>query len=98
MSTFAVHYTYIDDADRRQEIRPAHREFLGRLAEQGICLVAGAYAPHEQPGGLLIFRHESADGLAALLADDPFSREGIITDTRIVEWGPAVGPYAGDLA
>ncbi|WP_460744186.1 YciI family protein [Mariniluteicoccus endophyticus] len=98
MPTYAVHYTYIDDADRRQEVRPAHREFLGRLAEDGICLVAGAYAPAEEPGGLLVFRHESKEGLAELLKGDPFQVESVVTDMRILEWGPAVGPYASHLA
>lgn len=98
MPTYAVHYTYTDETDRRMEVRPAHRDFLGRLADEGVCLAAGAYAPTEAPGGLLIFRAETKDELARRLADDPYATAGLISDTRIVEWGPAVGPVAASLA
>lgn len=98
MPTYAVHYTYTDDTDARLAARPGHREFLTRLADEGVCLAAGAYAPHEAPGGLLIFRADTADELARRLADDPYATGGFIADTRIVEWGPAVGPVASALA
>lgn len=98
MTTFAVQYTYVDDVEAITAHRPEHRAFLGRLAEEGICLVAGAYAPGEAPGALLIFRHDDRDALAALLTEDPFQREGIVTGVTITAWGPAVGPYASDLA
>lgn len=97
MTTYAVHYHYSDDTDRRMEVRPVHREFLGKLAEQGICLAAGAYAPTERPGGLLILRGESAEQVDKILADDPYRSEGIVTDLEILEWGVAVGPVADQL-
>lgn len=94
MPTYAVHYSYIDDAERRTGLRPAHRDFL---AEVPGLLAAGAYAPHEQPGGLLVFSAESAEALDQALAADPYRTEGIVTEHRIVEWGPALGPVAESL-
>lgn len=97
MTTYAVHYHYSDDTDRRMELRPVHREFLGRLADQGNCLAAGAYAPTERPGGLLILRADSAAAVDELLSADPYRTEGIVTDLEILEWGVALGPVAEQL-
>lgn len=95
--TYAVHYRYNEDTESRMAVRPEHREFLADLAEKGICLVAGAYAPSERPGGLLIFRAESAEELDALLVNDPYRRDGFVSEVEIVEWAPAVGPIADQL-
>lgn len=97
MATYAVHYSYGDDTDARMAARPAHRDFLDGLAGQGVCLVAGAYAPSEAPGGLLIFRADSKDQVSELLRDDPYQRGGFVTETKILEWGPVIGPYAEGL-
>lgn len=37
MATFAVQYTYIDDADRMAAHRPEHREHLAELHREGLC-------------------------------------------------------------
>lgn len=94
MATFAVIYTYSDDADARAAVRPRHRAYLGGLGEQGICLVAGAWAPDEPPGGLLIFRAETKTEVAELVANDPFVTEGIVVKQRIHQWPAGLGPLA----
>ena len=91
MPTYAVHYRYIDDAAERDRVRPAHRDFLAGLPQ---ALACGAYAPHEAPGALLLFRADSAADLAELLDQDPFHLEHVITDRQIVEWRPVLGPVA----
>lgn len=97
MPTYAVHYTYTDETERRMAVRPAHREFLGGLADQGHVLAAGAYAPHEAPGALLVCRHESAAALEEALQQDPYATEGLLVERRVVEWAPAIGQYAAEL-
>ncbi|WP_026925843.1 YciI family protein [Granulicoccus phenolivorans] len=97
MATYALIYSYVDDAAALDEARPRHREFLLRLGEQGICLAAGKFAPSEQPGGLLIFRHDDRDELTDILSRDPFQLEGMVTGAKLIEWTPAVGPVAPDL-
>lgn len=94
MATFAVIYTYSDDAKLRATLRPRHRAYLSELGDQGICLVAGAWAPGEPPGGLLIFKTDTKDEVAALLANDPFVIGGYVVEKRIVEWPPGIGPLA----
>lgn len=94
MATYAVIYTYSDDAELRAAVRPRHRAYLSGLGEQGICLVAGAWAPTEPPGGLLIFRAETKDEVADLVSADPFVTEGYVIDKKIIEWPPGIGPLA----
>lgn len=97
MATYALHYTYVDNADALDEARPRHREFLLRLADQGICLVAGKYAAGEAPGGLLIFRHDDRVELTDILSRDPYQLEGLVADAKLIEWTPGLGPVAAEL-
>lgn len=94
MASYAVIYTYSDDAELRAAVRPRHRAYLGELGDQGVCLVAGAWAPGEPPGALLVFRADSKDEVAELLANDPFVTEGYVIDKQIFEWPAGIGPLA----
>ncbi|MET0863909.1 MAG: YciI family protein [Nakamurella sp.] len=94
MPVFAVHYRYVDQPDVVTEHRPAHRDFLRALLEQGTVLAAGAYT--EGPAGaLLIFRGDSAEQIAEILESDPFQQLGLVEDCQIRTWGQAMGPWAG---
>src|SRR5688500_10892877 len=96
-STFAVIYTYTDDTALREATRPAHRDYLRGLADDGALLVAGAWAPSEAPGGLLIFR--AGDGAAgrAIVDEDPYATAGVVAGADIREWVPPLGPVAPQL-
>jgi uncharacterized protein YciI len=96
MPLYAVTYRYTDDAEKRQAVRPTHREFLRGLGEQGLLVVSGPYAEAEQPpGALLILRADSKNEVSAALDKDPFRTEGgIIADVSMVEWQPVSGPLA----
>ncbi|MDO5633971.1 MAG: YciI family protein [Micrococcus sp.] len=101
MSVFAVQYTYVDDSPALDEHRPAHREFLRDLADQGICLLAGAYPGQEDlpAAALLLFEGESAEAVTALLAQDPFQLEGLVASSVVRLWSPPLGSWiAGDDA
>lgn len=95
MSIYAVTYDYSDDAALRDEHRASHREYLAGLAEQGVVLVSGPWGPDEAPGALLIFRGDSVDAVRELTVDDPFRKVGAVTDVRVQEWIPVLGPLAG---
>ncbi|OYN99767.1 hypothetical protein CGZ94_15540 [Enemella evansiae] len=89
MPTYAVHYLYSDDTDKRMQVRPDHRDYL---AKQDGLLAGGAYPPSEEPpAGLLIFRGESREAVAAILAEDPYQTNGLVKEVRIVEWRPVLG-------
>ena len=91
MSTYAVIYTYTDDLDRRMEVRPEHRDYLSALPQ---LVVAGAWAPGEPVGGLLVFRAEDKAAVQAIVDGDPYSKAGVVADVQIREWVPPLGPAA----
>jgi uncharacterized protein YciI len=95
---FAVTYRYPDDSETaRAESRPAHREFLRGLAEEGVLLLSGPYAAGEEPGALLLFRAEAKDALLARLRADPFQVQGLVAEVVATEWEPVSGPLAAHV-
>lgn len=91
MSTYAVIYTYTDDTDLRMATRPAHRDYLTSLPE---LVVAGAWAPDEPAGGLLVFRTADKADMLAIVDGDPYRKAGVVADVQIREWVPPLGPAA----
>ncbi|MFC5950057.1 YciI family protein [Pseudonocardia lutea] len=96
-TTFAVLYTYTDDTALRDDTRPAHRDYLRGFVDDGTLLVAGAWAPGEAPGGLLIFRAEDRAAVQGIVDKDPFTTAGVVASADIREWAPPLGPLAGAL-
>ncbi|USQ79884.1 YciI family protein [Ornithinimicrobium faecis] len=90
MSLYAVRYTYSDDVAGRDEHRPAHREFLSGLAEEGTVVASGPLsdAPAE---ALLLLEGESAEQVRDLLREDPFAQQGIIDAVEVREWDVVIG-------
>lgn len=100
MSLFVVHYTYSDDTGAREEHRPAHREFLGALAQEGVVLLSGPYAEVEEApdAALLLLRGQSAAEVVELLREDPFQQQGLVEEVSVREWAPVLGAwYDGPL-
>lgn len=96
-TTFALIYTYTDDTGLRDATRPAHRDYLRPFGEDGTMLAAGAWAPGEEPGGLLIFRVEDRAAVQRIVDNDPFTTAGVVARADIREWAPPLGPLAGAL-
>ncbi|RJO74734.1 hypothetical protein D5S18_14825 [Nocardia panacis] len=92
MPIFAVHYDYSDaTVSGRDEHRPAHRAWLGEQLAAGTMLTSGPYP--DGSGALLLFRAEDEAAQRALLAEDPFYKQGLIEAVRVVEWFPALGAF-----
>lgn len=100
MTLFAVHYTYSDDTQARDEHRPAHRDFLGSLADEGVVVLSGPYATVDEApdAALLIVRGDSAAELAELLREDPFQQMGLVEQVAIREWTPVLGSRLAELS
>lgn len=101
MSIFVVHYTYSDDTAARDGHRPAHREFLGDLAEEGVILLSGPYASIEEApdAALLLCAGSSAAEIVELLRGDPFQQQGLVEQVAVREWTPILGDWhSGALA
>ncbi len=95
MSLFAVTYTYVRTPEALDAVRPAHREYLDRLGDQGLMTGAGAFTD-TPPGALLVFRAETPDAVHEYVADDPFYAAGLVTSYQVRAWGLGLGPWAAD--
>jgi uncharacterized protein YciI len=72
----------------RLAARPAHRQLLARLREEGRLRIAGPFA--DDSGALLIFDVPDAQDLERSLDEDPYYRALGVTITRQQEWSPIV--------
>jgi uncharacterized protein YciI len=84
MAMFAVTLTYIEDKDRIAAVRPAHREHLKRQLDAGRLYHAGPYV--DDTGGMAIYVADSEEEVRTILAADPFTTQGIITEATVKEW------------
>lgn len=83
-----VELSFTDDSERLAA-RPAHREKLAALHEQGVVRIAGPFA--DDSGACLVFDVADKDDLDQLLRDDPcFSTKGVAI-AKIREWRPFLG-------
>lgn len=97
MRIYAVEYTYdVQRTSDLDELRPAHREFLGDLHDRDVLLASGPWLDNAAPGALLLVRGEDDTAVSRLLDDDPFQRAKLITHRRIRAWNPVFGPFTAD--
>ncbi|MDQ0708227.1 uncharacterized protein YciI [Arthrobacter woluwensis] len=93
MTVFAVEYVYdAATAAVRDEFRPAHRAWLGSLAEEGTVLASGPV--DSGAGALLIMVAEDQPALDGLLREDPFQINGAVAQTSAREWSPVIGRFS----
>lgn len=89
-TVFRVEYRYDPAlAAKRDELRPAHRAFLGELFDAGTILIAGPFT--DGTGGLFLVRGESAEAVGTLLDADPFAQAGLVAERRINPWTQIFG-------
>ena len=93
MATFAVQYTYTENAQAVATFRPEHREHLAELHREGTLLLSGPLG--DGPGALLIVVADSAEDALAKLDGDPFKRERVIVDRVAREWTVVIGQLPG---
>ena len=70
--------------DRIAEIRPAHRQYLTRLKEQGKLWASGPFI--DDSGALIIYESESEDEVRRIIEDDPFRRAGVFVSFELKAW------------
>ena len=75
---------YIEDKARIIAHRPAHRDYVRKLLDQGKLALAGPFS--DDSGGLFIYEVDSAEAAAAIVADDPFSINGVYELVEIKPW------------
>jgi uncharacterized protein YciI len=84
VAKFAVTITYSDDVEKRQAVRPLHREYSKQLLDAGKLVESGPFA--DDSGAMLIYEVEDLAAAQEQLANDPYTPNGIIAGATIKEW------------
>jgi uncharacterized protein YciI len=67
----------------------AHRAFMNALESEGVVRLGGPLEEREDV--LLVFRANDIGEIERHLADDPWTRSGILSTTRISRWELRIG-------
>ncbi len=90
MTYFIATYTY-GEKMLIQDTRPAHRDFISGLKDEGKIVAAGPFAGDEQSAIIVRLPEGATQADAeALLADDPYLAAGALADRDIREWNPVI--------
>ncbi|MEJ5996944.1 YciI family protein [Corynebacterium sp. H130] len=96
MTYFAVTYRYPADSQEIASTRPIHREFLGKLKDDGILVGSGPFLDDEG-GALIIIRLGEGAQVAdatALMDKDPFHTTGLLDGRAIRPWNPVLNVFS----
>ena len=74
---------------RQQEQYEEHMAFLDALADDGFVILGGTLGEREEQF-LFIFAAENAGAVEARLADDPWTRLGIVRTVSVERWNITV--------
>lgn len=83
MARFLVQTTF-SSAEKRMAHRAEHRVYLNQLVAEGKLLMAGPYA--DESGGIIIFEAADQAEVESMMANDPFTINGVFATTTIREW------------
>lgn len=93
MPLLAVTYRYTDEPGRLGQHRPARLDWFRRLDAEGTLLASGQLVDGDLADGLLVLDAPDAATAEALLDEDPFVIEGLVTDRRVARWHATVGAW-----
>jgi uncharacterized protein YciI len=91
MAWYTVDTTYVEDRDKLLAVRPKHRDYLRGLAADGIVVAGGPWG--DDSGGFAVYQVEDRAQLDRLLADDPYTIEGVSAGRDIREWKITLGAW-----
>jgi uncharacterized protein YciI len=89
MAWFTVETTYVDDPGKLADSRPRHREYLRGLVESGKVGAAGPWA--DDSAGFAIYQVADRAELDVLLAEDPYTIDGVAASRKVNEWKLVMG-------
>jgi uncharacterized protein YciI len=85
---FAAVIEYTQDRARIAETRPAHRQYLTRLRDQGRLAASGPFT--DDSGALIIYEAASPEEAEQLLRGDPFHQNGVFQQYQLRPWNPVL--------
>lgn len=89
MAWYLVEIRY--ERDKMPAVRPRHREFLGRLVEQGKVAIAGPLA--DETGGVVLIEAADRTALHEIIDTDPYYTEGVVAERSVREFKPVLGAW-----
>lgn len=85
---FAALIEYIQDQDRIESIRPAHRLYLRQLLSEGKLAISGPFT--DGYGAMIVYEADTAEQALQYLKGDPFHDGGIFVQWTIRPWNPVM--------
>lgn len=89
MAWFTVETQYGEDRDKLADSRPRHRAYLQELVERGKVAAAGPWV--DDSAGFAIYAVADRAELDQLLAEDPYTVDGVAAGRKINEWKLVLG-------
>lgn len=91
MPYFALRYSVVPDyITRRAPLRDEHLALARAAHERGELLLAGAFADPSD-GALLIFCAEDRSAAEMFAKNDPYVRNGLVTQWDVRAWTVVIG-------
>jgi uncharacterized protein YciI len=83
---FTAFVEYTHEPERIARTRPAHRDYLQDLLQQGRLVLAGPFA--DGSGALFIYDVPNEEEAAKLVANDPFAKASLFKKVVMKPWTP----------
>jgi uncharacterized protein YciI len=81
---YAAVIEYLQDKDKTEAVRPAHRQYLRSLLANGQLAATGPFT--DGSGALIVYEAGSAEEAEKLLRADPFCEHGIFVRWQLRPW------------
>lgn len=91
MPYFTADVRYTDDRELLLATRPRHRDYLRKLVDQGTVVAAGPWS--DDLGGFTVYQVADQAELDRVLAEDPYTIEGVVAHRAVREWQPLLGGW-----
>ncbi len=93
---YLLFYDVVPDyLQRRGQFRNEHLKLARAAVARGELVLGGAFA-EPADGAVLLFKGDSPEAAERFVADDPYVRNGLVTQWRIRKWMTVVGNDAGN--
>ena len=97
MAFFLVTMTHTDLEGWTRHLQ-AHVAYLRRLVSAGSLRASGPLTDAPVKAGFLIITAADRTAADAIIADDPFAKEGLIDELTIRHWDPLFGAFAAEAS
>jgi uncharacterized protein YciI len=77
------------DGNPHLAVRDAHRAHMAELHAAGTLLMSGPWTAND--GALILYDVEDVNAARALIAEDPYTAEGVVTEVSLREWNVVFG-------